>query len=244
MLFFVLGCAVLTGWAQNKNQEFEIVSHTVQMGETVRMLSKKYLADPALIYKLNKFAIDGIRQGMVLQIPVPKKAAVVVQEDPVAEASQEVVQNESAGSTLARAKKDAQPVVVDRAGGVQHVVEPGDTFYSISRKYGISVDEIKMNNEGVKSLKVGQVVQIPSVRALGESESSLGSGTTPALTRSAAGQEPAASPEAVTHEVAPKETLFSLSKKYGVSVDDIKNQNPDVASHGLQVGQIITIRKN
>ena len=60
------------------SQEFELIRHQVQMGETVKMLSKKYHVEPSEIYRLNKFAVEGISQGMVLQILVdphyaPKK---------------------------------------------------------------------------------------------------------------------------------------------------------------------------
>src|SRR5690606_23327620 len=54
-------------------QEFEMVRHQVQLGETVRMISRKYKVEPAEIYRLNKFAVDGVSQGMVLQLLVPKK---------------------------------------------------------------------------------------------------------------------------------------------------------------------------
>jgi LysM repeat protein len=49
------------------------VQHTVQMGETVLLISKKYVVSPDDIYKLNPEAIDGITPGMVLSIPSEKK---------------------------------------------------------------------------------------------------------------------------------------------------------------------------
>jgi LysM repeat protein len=38
--------------------------------------------------------------------------------------------------------------------------------------------------------------------------------------------------------------LYSLSKKYNVSVDEIKQQNEVLLKNGLQIGQILTIKKN
>lgn len=251
MLSFVMLCLIQLGWTQNKNQEVDIVSHTVQMGETVRMLSKKYLVDPSEIYKLNKFAVDGIRQGMVLQIPVPRKEPVAQQEDEVAAQEtppQETVADETPKARQQKTKSVDAPVVNSRESETQHIVESGETLYSLSRKYNISVDEIKMSNEGLKGLSVGQVVRIPTTRSLGSEESSIGSTVTPKRARSEAATQAAdpvaSTSETITHEVAPKETLYSLSKKYGITADEIKNQNPDIAKHGLQVGQILTIRKN
>lgn len=266
-----------TTWAQNKNQEVDIVSHTVQLGETVRMLSKKYLVDPAEIYRLNKFAVNGISQGMVLQIPVPRKEPVIQQEETVQEeAPQEVVQNDPppAGEPVTRGEAErsgakakpkpakTKPVkeqtltVVNRDAETEHTVEAGETLYSLSRKYGISVDEIKMSNGDAlkKGLKVGQVVKIPNTKSIDSTDSSIGSTVTP--TKEVAPEKPVPSEVSETstsdaapagtfsHKVAPKETLYSLSKRYGVTVDDIKAQNPDVARHGLQIGQTVTITKN
>lgn len=244
VLIFAAICMFHIGFAQNKNQEVDMVSHSVQLGETVRMLSKKYLVDPAEIYRYNKFAVNGISQGMVLQIPVPRKEPAIQQEEiPEAKPANE------------------QPIgVISRDSQTEHTVEAGETLYSLSRKYGISVDEIKMSNDGglKKGLKVGQIVKIPSVKMIDSTESSIGSTVTP--TREVSRDKPiTGNPETnqtetpaadsgdagtVMHKVGPKETLYSLSKRYNVTVDDIKAQNPDVAKHGLQIGQTLTIRKN
>jgi LysM repeat protein len=290
-LFFVMFGFLQMGLAQNKkNQEVDIVSHTVQMGETVRMLSKKYLVDPSEIYRLNKFAVNGISQGMVLQIPVPKKEPVIQQEEPVAEATPETVEEVHsqeappveeaptrgvAEQSVAKPKPQkpkAKPVVkeqpvaeqpvtvINRESETEHTVVSGETLYSLSKKYGVSVDEIKMSNDGLKKgLMLGQVVKIPSTRTISGNESSIGSTVTPSTTkadvapietadqstsRTVEAVAPSSDGGAITHKVEPKETLYSLSKKYGVTVDDIKNQNPDVAQKGLQIGQTLTIRKN
>lgn len=271
VLLFVALVLFQTTWAQNKNQDVDIVSHTVQLGETVRMLSKKYLVDPAEIYRLNKFAVNGISQGMVLQIPVPRKEPVIQQEEPVQEeAPQEVVQNDpppaeepvkpkaKPAKTKPTPPKEQTLTVVSRDSETAHTVEAGETLYSLSRKYGISVDEIKMSNGDAlkKGLKVGQVVKIPTTKTIDSTDSSIGSTVTPTKEVSVSKpvetqvSEPvAATPEAtsggtISHKVAPKETLYSLSKRYGVTVDDIKSQNPDIARHGLQIGQTLTITKN
>lgn len=266
VLFFAAICLFQIGFAQNKNQEVDMVSHTVQLGETVRMLSKKYLVDPAEIYRINKFAVNGISQGMVLQIPVPRKEPVIQQEEAAPENTSETVtptetqseyQEPSAEKPKAKTVKTKAPkeqiTVIDRDSQVQHTVEAGETLYSLSRKYGISVDEIKLSNGGLKKgLKVGQVVQIPSTKAIDSTESSLGTTVTP--TREVTPEKSEPKPEnttdnsgsgaVVTHKVEPKETLYSLSKKYNITVDEIKAQNPDVAKHGLQIGQTLTITKN
>ena len=115
--------------------------------------------------------------------------------------------------------------------------------------YNISVDEIKMSNGDSlnKGLQVGQIVKIPGTKTLGIEESTVGSAVTPSAsiqseqTNSVNEALSSAKSKSVSHKVEPKETLYSLSKKYNVTVDDIKAQNPEVAQHGLQIGQILKI---
>jgi LysM repeat protein len=44
--------------------------------------------------------------------------------------------------------------------------------------------------------------------------------------------------------VAPKETLYGLSKKYNVSIETIISQNERLLKNGLQAGQVLTIKAN
>lgn len=271
MLFFTAICMFQISFAQNRNQEVDIVNHTVQLGETVRMLSKKYLVNPSDIYRINKFAVNGISQGMVLQIPVPRKEVPIQQEETQEspETAQTEVQSESQyqepsvqNAPVKNNKSGtAKPItVIDRDSQTEHTVQAGETLYSLSRQYGVSVAEIKMSNEGTigKGLKLGQVVKIPSTKTIDSTASSIGSTVTP--TREVTPNKPVADAEApkqpetaatnstengiINHKVAPKETLYSLSKRYNITVDDIKAENPDVERHGLQIGQTLIIRKN
>jgi LysM repeat protein len=136
------------------SQEFEMVRHQVKLGETVRMLSKKYKVEPAEIYRLNKFAIDGIREGMVLQILVPKKEEIIVDAHVGDEDVPPVVE-----------PADPQPtesVAAPEVREVTHTVAKGETLYSLSKKYNVSVDDLKAWNETLqtKGLQTGQVLVI------------------------------------------------------------------------------------
>lgn len=126
------------------SQDFEVVRHQVKLGETVKMISKKYKVEPAEIYRLNKFAVDGIREGMVLQILVPKKYEEVVVKNSSSEEPENRVEENVATQTIT------------------HKVEKGETLYSLSRKYNVSVEEIKSLNESIlaKGLQTGQVLTI------------------------------------------------------------------------------------
>jgi LysM repeat protein len=55
-----------------KKEEKEVLPHTVEMGETVMMISKKYMIRPTDIYDINPDAVHGIQPNMILKIPADK----------------------------------------------------------------------------------------------------------------------------------------------------------------------------
>ncbi len=108
---------------------------------------------------------------------------------------------------------------------VIHKVMSGQTLYSLARRYGTTVTEIKAKNaELVNDLKVGQTINIPYGKPMGQAE-------IPTKTSVQASK---------THTVAAGETLFAISQKYGVDVNKIKKLN-GLTSNALAVGQTLKI---
>lgn len=267
ILFFFLTTISFNGFGQNskKNQEVDIIDHKVQLGESVKMISKKYLTDPSEIYRLNKFAVDGIIQGMILKIPVPRKEVAMVEETNSSNAPEAVSppvikkavkeapivkQTDEKEKVIAEKvvaeKEKAIVVSADNVSEISHTVAPKETLYSISRKYNVPVDEIKSSNEKllINGLKIGQVITIPSTK-VSASNNVVSSVIEPlsSVSKVVVPQDQVAVNN-ITHKVEPKETLYSLSKKYNVTVDEIKQQNKELLQKGLQVGQLLTINKS
>lgn len=148
--------------AQESDGGITIVSHQVKQGETIRMISVKYLVTPSDIYKLNKFAIDGISQGMVLQIPTRQKSAEPIRPDtPIPE--NDVPTAESLIPSGKSSSPIADAATVDSASTVvSHKVAPKETLYSISKKYNTSVNELNKLNPTLmaRGLQAGQVIKV------------------------------------------------------------------------------------
>lgn len=109
-----------------------------------------------------------------------------------------------------------------------HEVKAGETKYGISRQYGISIETLEAYNPEIKmGLKAGSQLLIPtgSAEAIPAADTADGQDSTYVLHRVKAGQ-----------------TLFALSRDYGISVVEIKAHNPGLAD-ALQVGQIVKIPK-
>jgi LysM repeat protein len=101
---------------------------------------------------------------------------------------------------------------------VLHRVEQKETLYSISRRYGVTIAAIiEQNPKSDAGLEVGQVLKVPYVAR-------------PAV-KTANG---------LVHKVAPKETLFSIAKLYGVEVSELRAKN-GLTSDNLAVGQELVI---
>ncbi len=106
-----------------------------------------------------------------------------------------------------------------------HVVREGETLYFLSRKYGIDVLEIERANPhvSVTELQVNQVLKIPKRR-----EPSVA-------------QDMFTADSFVYHYVKPGETLYSLSLYYDVSIEEIKELNPELRWGELQYDEYIKI---
>uniref|UniRef100_UPI004048A870 LysM peptidoglycan-binding domain-containing protein n=1 Tax=Roseivirga sp. TaxID=1964215 RepID=UPI004048A870 len=102
---------------------------------------------------------------------------------------------------------------------VMHKVIAGQTLYSLSRRYGTSVTDIKNKNaELANGLQVGQTILIPYSKPVN-----------------------AVNPtSASSHVVKTGETLFSISRQYNVNVEDIKKLN-GLTSNELSIGQTLKI---
>ena len=98
-------------------------------------------------------------------------------------------------------------------------VQKGKTLYSISREFGIPQDSIvAINPDLSKGMKTGAVLRIPW-------------GFAKIVT----------APEgAVRYTVKHKETLYSISQTYGLTVEELTAMNPKVKD-GLKEGMILTI---
>lgn len=133
---------------------FAELTHTVQKGETLYSISKKYSTTVQSIADANKIDGTDIKIGQKLVIP-EKNGAVQVKTNDSA------LKNDS--KVDSKTEKKIQT----------YTVKKGDTWYSISRNFSVSVKQLyELNGTDEKSgLKVGQKIKIPAVSALASNQS-------------------------------------------------------------------------
>ena len=108
---------------------------------------------------------------------------------------------------------------------ITHLVKAKETKYSISKLYAISIEDLEKINPflTVDGLQVGQILQLNSSKL--KSKVALVNNSNQSQT-------------AVYHIIMQHETKYSVSKKYGIAIEDLEVQNPEIKNNfpiGLQL---------
>jgi LysM repeat protein len=123
-------------------------------------------------------------------------------------------------------RKSTDKVILEGKVYYIHYVKEKETLYSISKAYNISEKVIVLENPDVTAgLKAGMVLKIPA-NPVQVQEATIPS-----------------SDEFQFHVVSAGETIYSLSRKYGVTVEEIQKFNPEVEYSDLQINQVLKIPK-
>lgn len=205
LLFLFMLVAVLANWTYSQQQstikKSEIIEsingkdyylHFVKQGETLFEIAKAYGITVDNLFKANPASRGGIKPGQILKIPLVVK------------------------KTDDRTAKDSNKDYF------VHIVQPKETFYGISRKYGVGIEDIKkLNPETGESLQEGQALKIPTVKA----DDTV---------------NPDWNNSYVSHTVVQGETLYGIAREYEVTIGEIKNANPGLTNQ-LTIGNKINI---
>lgn len=119
-------------------------------------------------------------------------------------------------------KKSTEVVVIRGKSYYLHVVEEGQTLFSICRAYGVGIQAVKdANDKQDNAISVFDVLKIPY--------------TEPA---------PAQDGRYYYHKVEKGETLYSISRRFGVKIKQILEENEQYAKGTLGVGDVVRLPLN
>lgn len=181
------------------------VVHQVGEKETLYGISKRYGTTVDAIVQYNPSASSGLSIGQILKVPYTKTVPATAN-------------TKAAGG-----------------GGIIHVVAAKETMFSISKAYGVSVDDIRQwNNLTDNTLSIGQEVVIKKRNTTANNTT-----TPPANNRQTTA---AATNTSGTHTVEAKETLYSIANKYDITVQQLKEWN-NLQSNELDIGQTIFVKQ-
>jgi LysM repeat protein len=168
-------------------------THRVEKGETIESIAKQYLVTPFDIYALNPDIKGRLKPNTVLIIPNSK-----VKNQPQEEETSELI------------------------GYKSHKVKRKETLFNISKKYSVSIEDIKKANRFLYSenLKKGVKLRIPKYKTVIYKKSYNNT--------------------IKKYTVLPKEGKWRVAYKFGITVDELEYLNPNM-KEVLQPGDELNV---
>ncbi|WP_282086399.1 amino acid ABC transporter substrate-binding protein [Aquimarina algiphila] len=197
----------------------EYKTHVVEKGDTVYNLSKKYNISTETFYLLNPEAKNGINIGQVLNVGKIEK------KDPSAIDGGSVVGKENVLDSLKIIPKERKIVRF-----ITHKVKRKETLYGISKRYKVTVEDIKKHNKRLYSeqIKKKDKLRIPVFEDESSPTEIVIDSTTTRLSTT------------TRYTIKPKDTRYSISRRHGITIGELERLNPNMDTN-LPVGMQITV---
>ena len=203
-------------------------TYTVKKGDSLWSIAQRYNTTVDDIKKLNNLNSDVLSIGQIIKIPsgtnVPGAGNnyVVKKGDSLWSIAQKYNTtvdnikklNNLSSDVLSIGQILRIPSDEDIIEGTIYTVKRGDSLWSISQQYGITVDDIRRaNNLTSNILQIGQTLRIPNGNVSGTGRQ---------------------------YVVKRGDSLWSIAQRYGTTVDNIRRLN-SLTSDVLQIGQVLFI---
>lgn len=190
--------------------------HRVKKGETLSTIAHKYGLTLAELKQKNNIKNNKINPKQRIKIKDAETILLVEAVLPkTIEKPVEVAVNQPTTETK-----------------IVHIVQKGETLFSISKLYNITVDELKKLNNILKGkIHFGQKLKLnPAVQPVQNIEAA----------KPEIASVPKVESKPTKHKVISGETLFSIAKMYDVSVDELKKTN-NLSTSKIKPGQEIKL---
>jgi LysM repeat protein len=252
--------------ASNTNSDGQII-HVVQSGETKFGLSKRYNVSIAQLERDNPHIISMLQVGhkVVIQASVTSISNESNQEfyvvkpgetlwglakrynitvDQLRESNRDLLQGVLRSGQNLRIPS-GQAVREEESGF--YVVQKGDTKFGLSRKNGLTIQEFeRLNPHTVSMLQIGHRVTFGNATPTNnytenrtETQQTVQSIPQSSANQTSQSNEIETKSGYYKYEIQSKETLFSLSKKAGISQESLLELNPDLRTQGVKTGMLI-----
>lgn len=228
-------------YLKKKKSKASTSQHVVQKGENLWMISQKYGVQLRKLQKYNRTESNVVKEGLIVSLSgmKPAKAPAILTE--VAELDTDDTFNWAIEpSTMLTSTQPAVVLLPDSHPSrmsidsvssqeravvlpTQHVVQQGETLYSIAKQNGVGVmDLVEWNNLKLEEgIKPGQLLR---------------------LKKSSIGESVPNKMNETIHQVKASDTLFSVARQYEVTIKEIMDWN-EKKDFSLTVGENLRILK-
>lgn len=222
-----------TLYLKPKNYKGLVATHTVEGYENMHMISQRYAVKLSRLLKYNRMK-EGQEpaQGQQIYLQAKRPDSVVLRTVPMPAMRVDTVIDNHIYEDPKKNVETSQPVMPNNAFDLEshgvkedlaffHTVQPGETLFSIAKKYNVQVDGIKaLNNLHGDDIQVGSRLIInPNQPAIQPNEESVIPGY---------------------HQVRQGETLYSIARLYNISLAELKALN-EMESDTIKVGEELIV---
>ncbi len=222
-----------TLYLKPKNYKAQIESVVIAKDETIHLLSQRYAIKESKLRKFNGLKeMDEPASGETIYMRSKRPDTIRLKVNPSTPLPTDTIYNDKVYEDPHKNIETSQPVIpIDmydvESHGVKeemafiHMVQPKETLFSISKKYNVQVDGIKMlNNLKNEDIKIGDRLIInPNQPAVKPDEEAIVPGY---------------------HTVQSGETLYSIARLYNTSVLELKSLN-ELGNDTIRVGDELVI---
>lgn len=220
-------------------------THEVLPKETLYGIAKQLNVSIEDLYKINPdLEKEGLKIGQIINIPKTPfdDLALTPQVDKATEIKKSnVSQKNLPKNEIVVAPKLDEKIEVTTEG-IEYEVLPKESLYSIAKKYGIKLADLQKANPilETKALKAGQKITVPVKENANLVVEKVTEKKEVAVKVKPMVEEKEVVAE-TSHEVLPKESLYSIAKQHGISLADLQKANPELGNKSLKVGQKINL---
>jgi LysM repeat protein len=219
--------------------------YVVKKGDTLFSIAKKFGVSVEELKRINQLSDHSLKVGQSLIVKIPSNKPIEFLEQKTVESSQQEVSQKvdsqppqiispevDSPRVISTEVVSATPKKVGQKEKIQWItykVKKGDTLFSIAKKFGVSVEELKrINHLSHTKLRVGKVIKVKEKRVLVQEKVNLPKIEAPSGTGF------------IWHKVKEGETLYNISLRYGIPIEDIKKLN-NLEDNVIFVGQALKI---
>lgn len=222
----------------------DVAMHTVSSGETLGYIAQRYGTSVRSLFATNEGLSSTIYPGQTIVVPVASGSEEQI-------SSSQPSNGRSSSSSSSSRQRASAP---SNTSEVTYTVKSGDTIGHVAEWYDVRAWQIRSWNGIGNTIRVGQrlTVHVPDNRVgYYRNVDGLAFAKKQEIERRQRSGEniydlevgsSSGSGDTVTYTVRRNDTLTSIANRYGVSVNDIKNQN-NLSSSRIYAGQTLNITR-